>query len=70
MVRQYVKRVRKYRETHPDVKAVTVYNNDEYEQVFRDIFFSSQHEFEMYRNGLFGRPDFKDLLENYFNIKL
>lgn len=70
MVKQYVKRLRKYRETHPNVKAVTVYNNDEYEQVFRNIFCHSQHEFEMYRTGLFGRPDFKAFLENYFNIKL
>lgn len=70
MVKQYVKRLRKYRETHPDVKAVAVYNTDEYEQVFRDLFCHSQHELEMYRNNLFGRPDFKSLLENYFNIKL
>lgn len=70
MVKQYVKRVRKYRDTHPDVKAVTVYNSDEYEQVFRDIFCNSQQEFEKYRTGLFGRPDFKAFLENYFNIKL
>lgn len=70
MVKQYVKRLRKYRETHPNVKAVTVYNDNEYEHVFRDIFCHSQHEFDMYRTGLFGCPDFKAFLENYFNIKL
>lgn len=70
ILKQYVKRCRKFRDTHPNAKAVCVYHSDEYEQVFRDIFCRTQSDFEMYNTGLFGKPDFKAFLENYFNIKL
>lgn len=68
--RQYVLRLRKYRATHPDSKAVIENFADEYEQMYRDVFCDTQEEFEYARTGLFGRPNFKALLENYFNIKL
>ena len=69
MVRQYCIRLRKYRKNHPDVKAVRYYFEDEYEQLFRDLFCSSQKEFDQYSKSLF-KMDFKAFLENYFNIKL
>ena len=70
MVKQYVKRIRKYRETHPQAKSVQIYFQDEYEHVFCDIFCANIQELDMYRLGLFGRLNFKEFLENYFGIKL
>lgn len=70
MVKQYVRRCRKYREAHPQRKAVSMYFKDEYEQVFRDLFCETNLELDNYRIGLFGRTDFKKFLEDYFNIKL
>ena len=69
IVRQYCNRQRKYRKEHPQVKAVTKYFNNEYEQVFRDLFCATQQEFVLYQKSLFAM-DFKAFLENYFNIKL
>lgn len=70
MVKQYVRRCRKYRETHPQSKVVSVYFQDEYEQVFRDIFCETNLDLDNYRIGIFGRTDFKKFLEDYFDIKL
>ena len=70
MFRQYVIRLRRYRATHPDAKVCKVYFNDEYEQIFRDVFCDKQSELDWHRNGLFGSADFKGFLERTFNITL
>ena len=70
MVKQYVRRCRKYRETHPQSKVVSVYFQDEYEQVFRDIFCDTNLDLDKYRIGVFGRLDFKKFLEEYVDVKL
>ena len=71
ILRQYIIRLRKYRATHPNVKCVTTYNDDEYEQMYRDLYdINSQVEFDYLRNGLFGKPDFKAFLEKQFGISL
>lgn len=69
ILRQYVVRLRKFRDTHKDAETCT-YFADEYEQMYFDIYCSSKPEFEEKRCGLFGKPDFKAFLENYFNITL
>ena len=69
ILRQYVVRLRNFRDTHKDADTCT-YFADEYEQMYFDIYCNSKHEFEEKRGGLFGKPDFKAFLENYFNIKL
>lgn len=68
--RQYVVRLRKFRETHPDSRAVSENFADEYEQMFRDIFCNTQQEFDFLRGGLFGKPDFKGFLEKQFDVTL
>lgn len=70
LLRQYVRNLRMYRSDHPDVKVVKVYFNDEYEQMYRELFCITQEEFNNKRDGLFGRPDFKAFLEDYFKVKL
>ena len=69
ILRQYVKRLRKFRDKHPDTE-VCSYFADEFEQMYFDIYCSSKPEFEEKRDGLFGKPDFKGFLEKQFNIKL
>lgn len=68
--RQYVVRLRKYRKTHPDSKAVSENFADEYEQMYRDVFCDTQDEFDFQRGGMFGKPDFKGFLEKTFGITL
>lgn len=70
MLKQYCVRLRKYRASHPNVKAVALYFDDEYEQLFRDIFCNKQEQLDWQRNGLFGKPDFKAFLEKEFNVQL
>ena len=69
ILRQYVVRLRKFRKSHEGTKACS-YFADEYEQMYFDIYCKSKPEFEQHRDGLFGKPDFKGFLENYFKIKL
>lgn len=69
--RQWVKHLRKFQETHPDAKVITKYRyDDEYEQIYRDIFCESQIKFNELKGGLFGKPDFKGFLEKTFGVKL
>lgn len=69
ILQQYVVRLRKFRKSHEGSKACS-YFADEYEQIYFDIYCRSKPEFEQHRDGLFGKPDFKDFLEKTFNIKL
>ena len=41
-----------------------------YDLFAHNIFFSSYDNFSIAKSGLFGKMDFKERLENYFNIKL
>lgn len=59
----------KYRTNHPDTKTSQRYSSV-YEWFYRDVFFESQADFEEFDNGLFGKPDYKALLEEYFGIDL
>ena len=69
LVRTYIKAVRKYMETHPDSELSRKYGN-EYAYFYRNLYCTSEEEFNNINGGLFGKPDFKAFLENYFNIKL
>ena len=69
MVKAYIRAEQKFRDTHPDAKTVKQYG-DVYEWFVRDLFFDRQWKFEQSRDGMFGNPDYKKFLEDYFNIKL
>ena len=69
MVKAYIRAGQKFRDLHPKAKLNNLYNNV-YEWFYRDVFCHSQAEFEQKKVGLFGIPDYKEFLENYFNIKL
>lgn len=69
--RQWVKHLRVFQQNHPGAKVLTKYGyEDEYEQIYRDIFCTSQAQFDELKGGLFGKPDFKGFLEKTFNVKL
>ena len=69
MVKAYIRAEQKFRDTHPDSKIVSRYA-DVYEWAVREMFFDKQWQFEQSRDGMFGNPDYKHFLEDYFNITL
>lgn len=71
MVRFYIRNGQKFLDNHPDSKIQRTYKNV-YEWFVRDLFYDKQAEFEMSKQtGLFENTiDYKQFLENYFNIEL
>ena len=69
MVKAYIRAEQKFRDTHPDAKTVKPYG-DVYEWFVRDLFFDRQWKFEQSKGGMFDNPDYKQFLEDYFNITL
>ena len=69
MVRAYIRAGMKFRNTHTQAKTIRYYN-DAYEWFYRDLFCEKQQQFEESRNSLFGKPDYKKFLEEYFNVNL
>jgi hypothetical protein len=69
MVKAYIRAGKKFRETHPNQKVVTRFN-DVYEWFYNDVFCKSLHDFEESKMNLFGKRDYKKEIEEYFNIKL
>ena len=69
MVKAYIRAVQKFRDSHPDSKIVRRYENV-YEWFVRDVFYDRQWQWEQSRGGMFGNPDYKKFLEDYFNITL
>lgn len=72
LLQQWLKCVRVYRETHPNVKAVTSCGfRDEYDQMFYDLYCNSLEE---YRNAVYGPDgemrDTKMFFEIVFKIDL
>ncbi len=68
-LRAYLRAGKKYMDTHPDSKVCKI-NVDVYAWFCRDVFFSSEAERQANENSLFGRPDYKALLEEYFGTDL
>lgn len=71
MIVAYARALRKFRATHPNAKSISLYD-DEYAQLVRDIFYwrKSQRQWnELNNNVLLPTPNYKQFLENYFNIK-
>ena len=69
MVRAYCRAAQKFRDSHPDNKTVQKYG-DVYEWFYREVFFERQSKFEQSKSSMFGETNYKELLENYFGIKL
>lgn len=69
LVKAYVRAGKKYFDLHPDVKTAQQYE-DIYEWFVREVFYESQKKWEESKGGLFGRPNYKKLLEDYFGLEL
>lgn len=69
MVKAYIRAGRKYLETHPDSKLKKKYH-DVYAYFVRNLFFCREEEFEKFDQSIFGKPDYKRFLEEYFKINL
>ena len=69
MVKAYIRAGRKYLETHPNSELKKKYH-DEYAYFVRNLFFDREEKFEMFDQSIFGRPDYKKFLEEFFNITL
>lgn len=69
MVKAYLRACKVFWDNHPNSKTRERYANI-YEWFTRDVFFHTQREFDEFLNGMFGRTDCKEFLEQQFNIKL
>ena len=69
MVKAYIRAQQKFFDTHPDSKTANRYANV-YEWFVRDVFYDREWQWEQSRDGMFGNPDYKKVLEDYFNITL
>ena len=69
IAKAYLRAGQQFMETHPDSKACQRFSNV-YEWFTRDVFFSSNADWNKVSTGLFGKPDFKKFLEDKFGIDL
>lgn len=69
IAKAYLRAGQRFMETHPDSKACQRYDNV-YEWFTRDVFYSSNADWNKVSTGLFGKPDFKKFLEDKFGIDL
>jgi len=70
MVRAYCRAAQQYRTEHPDVETVQKYD-DVYEWFTRELFYERQEKWEYDKaHQLFGRPDYKQDLQDFFHVKL
>lgn len=65
----WLKAGQKFRDTHPHVKSVSRFA-DVYEWFYFCLFEDYIQDHEQANNSLFGKPDYKQLLEDFFKIDL
>lgn len=69
MVKFYIRAQQKFIDSHPNSKLAK--NHVSAIDFFvRDVFCENEGEFNLIKSGIFGKPDFKKILEDYFDIKL
>lgn len=69
IAKAYLRAGQRFMDAHPDSKACQRYDNV-YEWFTRDVFYSSDADWNKVSTGLFGKPDFKKFLEGKFGIDL
>ena len=69
LVLAWLKAGKKFRDTHPRVKSIS-YFADVYEWFYFCLFEDHIQDHEQANNSLFGKPDYKSLLEEQFGIDL
>ena len=69
IAKAYLRAGKRFMDTHPDSMTCQRYDNV-YEWFTRDVFYSSNADWNKVSTGLFGKPDFKKFLEDKFGIDL
>lgn len=69
MVLCYIRAAQHFLDEHPHTKTAKRYANA-YEYFARDLFYPLEKDWQMANNSLFGKPNWKDFLENVFGIDL
>ena len=69
MVKAYLRAAQKFLDAHPNSKTAKKYANA-YEYFASDVLFPSISEWDDANNGLFGKPNYKELIQKTFNVKL
>jgi 3'-phosphoadenosine 5'-phosphosulfate sulfotransferase (PAPS reductase)/FAD synthetase len=69
MVKAYIRAAQRYLDSHPGGKCAHAYT-DAYEWFCREVFFQHSADWELAKDGLFGKPDFKRIIEKTFTITL
>lgn len=69
IAKAYLRAGQRFMDTHPDSSACQKYDSV-YEWFTRDVFYSSNADWNRVSTGLFGKPDFKKFLEDKFGIDL
>lgn len=68
MVKAYLRAAQKYLDTHPNNKSAKSFANA-YEFFARNVLFQSTSEWNDANNGLFGKPNYKELIQKTFNVR-
>ena len=69
LVRCYIRQGDKFLQYHSQSTPAKLYG-DAYSYFFRNLFCDREEDYRMMACGLFGKPDFKKFLEDYFNVKI
>lgn len=70
-LKQWIKSLKAYRDTHPTVKVVTFYDfRDEYDQMYMELFCESYVKYLAYIEDLWGRFPTKEFFSSHFRIDL
>lgn len=70
MVKAYIRAGIKYLNTHKDGKTYQVYNGNVYKWFVHNVFYGGNTQgWKDLNSGFFPPPNYKESLENYFNIK-
>lgn len=59
-----------YLQTHPHTEAYRLYSGDVYAWMYSELFFQNKKKFLLYDDNLFGKPNYKDELEEIFKCDL
>lgn len=73
MLRQYIKRIQKYIDAHPNSTFCDLYDDDACMAMVRTLFYpniNSEEFVRRFNQGLFEKPDYKAFLEEYFGVDL
>lgn len=70
MVKFYIKAMQKFIDTHPNSTSAKLHNNSAIECFVHGVFFPGAEKWNLVKSGMFGKPDLKKFLEDYFDIKL